>query len=546
MALYTGRLLIRGGNEADFDADKMMPREWAVSTDKKIVRICIAPGTCIRMATYDAFEEDMAEIEEILRTCQSIEEAVIRINTEVSQNADAVVEYTTQAKSYMESAKASETNAKTYETNSKTSETNAKLSETNAKKSEDNALSGASIATKKADEAEESALTAGNSEINAKKSEENAKTSENNADYYSKLSKSYAVGDTGERLGEDSDNSKYYSETAKNEADRAKAEADRAQEVVGGDFVTNSQIQEYSLKKDTGYELTLSIDNSTYIMTVGLKNSLGEILSTKSIDFPIESVVVNATYKNGKITLTLQNGNTVDVDVSALISGLVKDTFTIAGIDMKDNITDSELKIALGLDKVVNVSVNDQAPTFTKSSSRTNIASGEKLSTLFGKVMKWFADLKTVAFSGSYSDLSNKPIIPTIPTPVNNLLTTVEGQPLDAVQGKVLNDKISDVTESLEETSSNLGILFNIYNPNGRLPTKNNANQVLQSDNLKPYYINSANGDLILPQDATWGILINYIVAYAPNYVIMQVLFSNIGTYTRNLTANSGWSDWTK
>ena len=30
----------------------------------------------------------------------------------------------------------------------------------------------------------------------------------------------------------------------------------------------------------------------------------------------------------------------------------------------------------------------------------------------FGKIMKWFADLKTVAFSGSYSDLSNQPTIP--------------------------------------------------------------------------------------------------------------------------------------
>lgn len=105
MALYTGRLLMRGGNEADFDPDKMMPREWAVSTDKKIVRICVEQGICIRMATYDAFEEDMAKIENILKECQSIQEAVVRINTEVSQNADAVAEYTAQAKQYSDEAK---------------------------------------------------------------------------------------------------------------------------------------------------------------------------------------------------------------------------------------------------------------------------------------------------------------------------------------------------------------------------------------------------------------------------------------------------------
>ena len=49
---------------------------------------------------------------------------------------------------------------------------------------------------------------------------------------------------------------------------------------------------------------------------------------------------------------------------------------------------------------------------FTTATSRTNIATGEKLSVLFGKIAKFFTDLKTVAFSGSYTDLSDKPTIP--------------------------------------------------------------------------------------------------------------------------------------
>ena len=56
--------------------------------------------------------------------------------------------------------------------------------------------------------------------------------------------------------------------------------------------------------------------------------------------------------------------------------------------------------------------INDQTPTFTQASIRNNITSGEKLSVILGKIMKWFTDLKTVAFSGSYADLSNKPNIP--------------------------------------------------------------------------------------------------------------------------------------
>lgn len=49
---------------------------------------------------------------------------------------------------------------------------------------------------------------------------------------------------------------------------------------------------------------------------------------------------------------------------------------------------------------------------FTQAATRANLSSGEKLSISFGKVMKYFADLKAVAFSGSYNDLTNKPSIP--------------------------------------------------------------------------------------------------------------------------------------
>lgn len=55
-------------------------------------------------------------------------------------------------------------------------------------------------------------------------------------------------------------------------------------------------------------------------------------------------------------------------------------------------------KSDVGLSDVPNVSTNDQTPTFSQASSRTNIASGEKLSVIFGKIMKWFADIKDLAF----------------------------------------------------------------------------------------------------------------------------------------------------
>ena len=56
----------------------------------------------------------------------------------------------------------------------------------------------------------------------------------------------------------------------------------------------------------------------------------------------------------------------------------------------------------------------ENTTAFTAASARENLESGEKHNILFGKIAKWFADLKTVAFSGSYNDLSNKPTIPTV------------------------------------------------------------------------------------------------------------------------------------
>jgi len=65
--------------------------------------------------------------------------------------------------------------------------------------------------------------------------------------------------------------------------------------------------------------------------------------------------------------------------------------------------------------------------TFTAASSRTNISSGEKLSTIFGKIAKWFADLKSVAFSGSYSDLSDTPTIPEAATATPQAVSASSG-----------------------------------------------------------------------------------------------------------------------
>lgn len=101
---------------------------------------------------------------------------------------------------------------------------------------------------------------------------------------------------------------------------------------------------------------------------------------------------------------TLADNDTVPFyDTSA--SSKRKTTWSNIVAKIKASLSKSDV----GLGNVPNVSTNDQTPTFTQASSRANIASGEKLSTIFGKIMKVIADLKAVAFTGAYSDLSGKP-----------------------------------------------------------------------------------------------------------------------------------------
>lgn len=96
---------------------------------------------------------------------------------------------------------------------------------------------------------------------------------------------------------------------------------------------------------------------------------------------------------------------------SGTVSGHVK-VDTALNSTSSNPVQNSVVKNAL--DKKIDATGNasDTTVTFAAATERKNIVSGEKLSTIFGKILKFFTDLKTVAFSGSYNDLTNKPTIP--------------------------------------------------------------------------------------------------------------------------------------
>ncbi len=111
----------------------------------------------------------------------------------------------------------------------------------------------------------------------------------------------------------------------------------------------------------------------------------------------------------------------------------------------------------------------DSSVTFEVASARGNILSGEKAGIIFGKIAKWFADLKTAAFynvanntttasAGTQvldayqgkllSDMIKAKVA--LDDVINGLTTTQAGYVLDARQGKILNDKITSAQSTLQ------------------------------------------------------------------------------------------------
>ena len=109
----------------------------------------------------------------------------------------------------------------------------------------------------------------------------------------------------------------------------------------------------------------------------------------------------------------------------------------------------------------------ENTTAFTAASTRENLKSGESHTTLFGKIAKWFSDLKAVAFSGSYNDLGDKPSIPAV---ANNNTTTESGFALDARQANPnvdgsLAKQISALNDGLKKYQKQDGVYMAAIKP---------------------------------------------------------------------------------
>ena len=114
----------------------------------------------------------------------------------------------------------------------------------------------------------------------------------------------------------------------------------------------NTDLLDYSLITETGNKISMSINPNTYVITLSLKDKNDNVLSTQSVDLPLETMIISASYSNGVLTFTLKNGQTLEVPISDLISGLVStDTFNQAVQGLSNRITTIENDYLKSTDK---------------------------------------------------------------------------------------------------------------------------------------------------------------------------------------------------
>lgn len=88
-----------------------------------------------------------------------------------------------------------------------------------------------------------------------------------------------------------------------------------------------NKITKGNLLIGAAHSIEMSLNPTTYQLTLTLKNAAGDVLGTaQTIDLPNENAIIGITYSNGKLTLTKQSGSTSTVDISPLIEGLVTES----------------------------------------------------------------------------------------------------------------------------------------------------------------------------------------------------------------------------
>lgn len=376
-------------------------------------------GKDVRQSIHDAIET----IDSVADTAKDSATASAKMAETMAENAG---KYADEAQTCVVAAAASEANAKVSETAVKASENAAKTSadnavasetavaeskdaaaasEANAKTSEEAAGRSAEVATEKAAAADQSADTAAEkAEIATEKAAEIVGKTEAAVASATKA-ESYAVGGTGSREGEDTDNAAYYYRQAKS---------------ISESFA--------GALRPMGTVAFVSLPALTAAAAGDMYNISDEFTTTDDFKEGSGNVIPAGAniYKTSDGKWDVLAGTPVTGVKGAKETAYHRGNVSLSAADVGAVAEEGD--------------ASDTTVAFSAASERVNITTGEKVSALFSKIAKWLSDLKPVAFSGSYDDLSNKPTIPANTwRPVqDNLTSSSATDSLSANQGRLL------------------------------------------------------------------------------------------------------------
>lgn len=178
------------------------------------------------------------------------------------------------------------------------------------------------------------------------------------------------------------------------------------------ELISNNQIRIKSgYAIDQGRKIELAVnDYEELIIDNGLQGvkrcDLVAITYEKNLETGIETATINIIKGTSG-----DDYNDPEYTSGDIIAGDIKDDFLLYRLKLNGISVEAVEPLFKVRKSVVEMDASKNTTAFTAASARENLKSGESHATLFGKIVKWFSDLKEVAFTGKipWSDVTGKP-----------------------------------------------------------------------------------------------------------------------------------------
>lgn len=303
----------------------------------------------------------------------------------------------------------------------------AQTAATNAAKSE-TAAKGAQTAAANAQKAAESAQTGA----------QTAKTAAESAQEAAESAKNAAAGSSTSAA-----QSAEYAASAKSAAETAKTDAQAAR-----DAIVNMIVEAVTLETGKPATVSKSLVDNVYKLVFGLpRGDTGAPGPRGATGNGISGIALkNGTHAPGTsdvYTITLTDGTTFDFPVYNGSNGQGAGDMMASVYDPQNKRTDVYKYVDDAIGKIPTPDVSGKldktgdgsnvTAAFTAATTRANIATGEKLSVLFGKIAKWFADLGSLAFKSS---VSKSDLASDVQTSLGKADSALQSAPVTSVNSK--------------------------------------------------------------------------------------------------------------